>query len=81
MDEPVQVEAALDDDQRLTPRAFIWRGETRQVHQVGRRWDDGPWQHNLVMTADGHTWDLAYAPELAVWHIKLHLAPRDTSLI
>ncbi len=81
LDEPVQVEAFFDDHKRLTPRSFAFDGKTLTVYQIGRRWDAGGWQHNLVMTPDGQTWDLAYSLSLGAWRLKAHTTPAAGSRI
>jgi hypothetical protein len=81
MDEPIQVEAVTDRQGRLIPRRFVWRGLAMDVDQTGRRWKDGPWEHTLVMSRDGQTWDLAYSAQLATWRLKGHTAPRSRSLV
>jgi hypothetical protein len=80
LDEPIQVEAVLDGRQRLSPRSFVVGGTRYTVHQIGRRWDDGEWQHNLVMSPDGQTWDLAFSGSLGAWRLKSHTTPRGGRL-
>lgn len=75
VDEPVGVEAVFDDQGRLTPRAFTFEGVIYRVQQIGRRWDEGEWEHTLVMTPEGQTWDLAYAAGLGAWRLMTRTPP------
>jgi hypothetical protein len=81
MNEPVQVEAAADKQGRLTPRRFTYAGQTYEVRHVGRRWENGPWEHTLVMSEDDQTWDLAHSAGSGAWRLMGHTAPRKASLI
>jgi len=81
MDEPVQVEAERDAQERLTPKSFVFGGETHTVYQTGRRWDEGEWQHTLVMSPDGQTWDLAFSTDKGAWRLMAHTSPGRGTLI
>jgi hypothetical protein len=81
MDEPVQVEAVRDAKGRLTPKSFVFGGETYAVHQIGRSWDDGEWQHTLVMSRDGQTWDLAFSVDQGAWRLMARTSPGRGTLI
>jgi hypothetical protein len=81
MNDPVQVETHLDDQQRLTPTSFIWADELYTVFQVGRRWQEGEWEHTLVMTSDGATWDLAFSPQSGSWRLMGRTAPRGPAVV
>jgi len=81
IDEPVQVEAVLDAEGRLTPKSFVFDGEMYAVDQIGRRWEDGGWQHTLVMTRDGQTWDLAFSHDLGAWRLMARTSPDHGTLI
>lgn len=81
MDKPIQVEAVRDSSERLTPQAFTFEGETFAVHQIGRRWDDGKWQHTLVMSGDGQTWDLAFSVDTGAWRLMGRTSPGRVTLI
>ncbi len=81
MDEPVQVEAVRDTERRLTPKSFVFGGETYAVHQIGRRWEDDGWQHTLVMSQDGQTWDLAFSLDLGAWRLMARTSSGRGTLV
>jgi PncC family amidohydrolase len=71
---PVSVDARFDEQGRLTPRAFQWRGHWVQVASIGRVWGvsrAGVFvQHYLVSTPGESLFDIAYEPLSARWHAK-----------
>jgi hypothetical protein len=76
--ERVSVEARLEADGRLRPRAFEWKGRRFQVASLGRQWQEGSVQHFLVMTSEEAVFELAYASEAAAGEWWLLRAPKDS---
>lgn len=69
MDEPLAVEAVVDARGGVQPKAFVWEGKRHTVRDVGRRWMADDWEHLLVLTADGRTWELAHSAAQGAWRL------------
>jgi PncC family amidohydrolase len=72
---PVCVDARFDEQGRLTPQAFEWRGRWVQVASVGRVWDVSrggvSTRHYLVSTPGETLFDMAHEPISARWYATL----------
>ncbi len=73
VDIPTAVEARFDEEGRVTPTAFSWRGRDVRISDVGRRWTEphGPHQlrHYLVMTPAQDTFELCLDTGTMQWKI------------
>jgi hypothetical protein len=62
VDEPILVQARFLPDGRVQPTAFIWRGRTRYIADLGRQWEeekDGiTWRCYLARTPTSETFEL-----------------------
>jgi hypothetical protein len=62
INEPILVQARFLPDGQIQPTAFIWRGRTRYVADIGRQWQEEiggiPWRCYLVRTPASETFDL-----------------------
>jgi len=67
----------FDENGRLTPLKFTWRGHTYTVASTGRRWDDDEGHHLLVMLPTGAVYELLLAPDHR-WYLK-RLGPRRSA--
>ena len=72
---PISVTVHFDENGRLTPLKFTWRGHTYTVASTGRRWDDDEGHHLLVMLPTGAVYELLLAPDHR-WYLKrVHTTP------
>jgi len=73
VDVPTAVEARFDEEGRVTPIAFHWRGQKVRISDVGRRWtevcDTHRIYHYLVMTPSQDTFELCLNTETMQWRI------------
>ena len=73
VDIPTAVEARFDEEGRITPTAFSWRGRDVRISDVGRRWIEprGSHQlrHYLVMTPAQDTFELCLDTGTLQWKI------------
>ncbi len=73
VDIPTAVETRFDEEGRVTPTAFRWRGRDVRISDVGRRWTEphGPHQlcHYLVMTPAQDTFELCLDTGTMQWKI------------
>ena len=73
VDIPTAVEARFDEEGRVTPTAFRWRGRDVRINDIGRRWTEphGPHQlrHYLVMTPAQDTFELHLDTGTLQWKI------------
>jgi|YNPNPStandDraft_1061719.scaffolds.fasta_scaffold04226_7 PncC family amidohydrolase len=69
--EPILVQARFLPDGQVQPTAFIWRGRTRYIAEIGRQWQeeaDGiSWRCYLVHTPTAETFELRLAPGEGRW--------------
>jgi hypothetical protein len=74
--EPIGVEARLDQDGRWVPLAFVWRGQRYHIQQWGRQHTEeagGESRHHfLVQTEDQDTWELCYTEGRGEWRLLRH---------
>lgn len=70
---PTAVEARFDEQGKITPIAFHWRGRDVRISDVGRRWtevcDTHRIHHYLVMTSSQDTFELCLDTETMQWRI------------
>lgn len=82
INEPVSVEVQLYQEEKVRPRAFLWRGRRFQLESWGRESTeirDGHTVHcYLVQTAGPETWELCQDTETAQWTLTRHWASRFT---
>ncbi len=71
--DPIQVETKRDNQDRLVPTAFHWKGDRFAVLDWGRRWEEGPREHMLVRTRAGETFEIALDHNGAVWRLVRQL--------
>ncbi len=68
----VSVDARFDQQGKLAPRAFQWRGQWVQVASIGRVWTVSRGgvvvQHYLVSTLGEAVFDIAYEPLSGRWY-------------
>ncbi len=73
VDIPTAVEARFDEEGRVIPMTFHWRGRKVRISDVGRRWTEphGPHQlrHYLVMTPALDTFELCLDTDAMQWKI------------
>lgn len=73
VDEPIAVEARFDEDGAVRPRAFVWKGRTYQITDVGRQRTESKDYHQLryylVMTPARETFELCLDTETLRWRI------------
>lgn len=69
--EPVFVQARFLPDGRIHPTAFIWRGRTRYIADIGRQWQEEAegttWHCYLVSTPTAEAFELRLAPSEGRW--------------
>ncbi|MEA3337085.1 MAG: hypothetical protein U9R25_14340 [Chloroflexota bacterium] len=74
IDEPVTTQARFLPDGRVRPTAFVWRGQTRYVTGLGRRWTEEEqgthWQCFLAQTASGDTVELRWNMDSQQWRLR-----------
>ena len=75
MRELITVEVRLDEDGRMRPEAFVWRGRRCVVLNHGRRWEQDGQLHFLVQDLRLGTYELALEREEGRW--CLLRAPED----
>jgi len=73
VDVPTAVEARFDEEGRVTPTTFRWRGQDVRISDVGRRWTEphGPHElrHYLVMTPAQDVFELCLDTGTLRWKI------------
>ncbi len=67
--DPIDVTAHWSVDGQVTPISFTWHGEHFTVESVGRRWEDGPHLHALVMVFGGQVYELVFSTEEKRWFL------------
>jgi len=75
LNERIEVEAGLDDQGRLLPRAFTWRGRNYATVGYGRKWSEGAGRHVLVMAPGDKTFEIANNSQDSSW--RMVRSPRD----
>jgi len=68
--EPVDVAARIEQDGRITPLHFTWRGANYPVTSVGRSWQDGTGRHSLVMVPGEHVFELVFQAADGRWSLR-----------
>lgn len=75
--EAIEITAHFDQDGKITPMHFTWKGSVQRVESTGRRWRDETGQHMLVMVANGRIHELVYKEGEGRWYIKLQGSERQ----
>ena len=74
IDEPVLVQIRWQADGAVQPAAFVWRGRTHAIRDVGRQWDEmaggDRWRCYLVRTAENETFELRFSAATAAWRLQ-----------
>jgi len=70
LNERIEVEARLDNEGRLLPRAFTWRGRRYEIVSHGRHWKVREEFHFLVMAPGDRTFELVHSPEASSWRMR-----------
>lgn len=67
--EPVAVKARFDEEGKVTPLEFVWKGSQYSVASVGRGWDDAAERHVLVMDLNAQVYELILALPEGRWYL------------
>jgi hypothetical protein len=68
--EPIEVTAHFDEEGKITPLHFTWKGSRLKVESTGRRWTDENGQHLLVMASSGRIYQLTFRGMEGRWYIE-----------
>jgi len=71
VNEPIFVQARFLPDGQIQPVAFVWRGRTRYIADIGRQWSEeiegAHWRCYLVRTQTADTFELRLDLEAGRW--------------
>ncbi len=67
--EPIEVTVHFDQDGKITPLRFTWKGRDYPVESTGRRWQAADGQHILVMVPGGRIFELLFVPIAGCWYL------------
>jgi len=67
--QPIEVTAHFNQDGKITPLRFRWRGSLYTVGSTGRRWQSADGWHILVMTAGGQMFELLFSGQDNHWYL------------
>lgn len=67
--QPIQVTAHFDEEGKIRPLRFTWRGSDYQVESTGRHWQASDGRHILVMVPGGRIFELVYIPTEGRWFL------------
>ncbi len=67
--EAIEVTARFDQEGKITPLHFTWKGGVWRVESTGRRWQDIDGQHILVMVSSGVIYQLTFKSGEGRWYI------------
>lgn len=65
----IEVTAHFDEQGKIMPLRFIWKGSVYQVESVGRHWSAEDGQHILVMVPGGRIFELLFACHESRWYL------------
>lgn len=68
--EPVAVKVRFDEQGKVTPLEFIWKGSHYTVASVGRSWDETAERHVLVMDLNAQVYELILALPEGRWYLN-----------
>jgi hypothetical protein len=66
---PVAVKASFDEQGKITPLEFVWKGSHYPVTSVGRTWDEAAERHVLVMDLNAQVYELILALPVGRWYL------------
>ena len=75
--EPIEITAHFDEEGRITPMHFTWKGSVLRVESTGKRWSDATGQHMLVMVTNGRIYELVFKGVEGRWYIKTQGSERQ----
>lgn len=67
--DPIEVTARFEPNGEITPRSFVYQGETYPVDSTGRRWKDEDGTHILVMVHGNRVFELIYTGDEGRWYL------------
>lgn len=65
----IEVTAHFDENGKVTPMRFTWRGSVYLVESVGRHWNLEETLHILVMVPGGRIFELVFVGKEARWYL------------
>lgn len=74
--EPIEATVHFDEQGKITPLHFTWKGSLLRVESTGRRWTDDDGQHLLVMVTSGRIYQLIFKGTQGRWYIERSEADR-----
>ena len=66
----IEVEARFDQQGKITPLRFTWRGQTYPVESTGRQWQEQDEAHILVIVAGDRVLELVFNAGQVRWYLK-----------
>lgn len=67
--EPLEVTAKFDEDGKITPLRFTWKGKDYLVETTGRHWEDSDGVHILVMVPGERIFELVFDAAQVRWFL------------
>lgn len=67
--ESLEVTAKFDEDGKITPLRFTWKGKDYLVETTGRHWEDSNGVHILVMVPGEHIFELVFDTAQVRWFL------------
>lgn len=67
--EPLEVTAKFDEDGKVTPLRFTWKGSEYLVESTGRQWETSDGVHILVMVAGERIFELVFNQVQRLWFL------------
>jgi hypothetical protein len=67
--EPIEVTARFDEQGKITPVRFTWKGSVYLVESTGRRWQAEDGLHILVMVPGERVFELLFHAEETRWYL------------
>jgi hypothetical protein len=67
--QPIEVTAHFDQQGKIMPLRFAWKGSVYLIESVGRRWSGEDGQHILVMVSGGRIFELLFACQESRWYV------------
>jgi PncC family amidohydrolase len=64
------VDATFGPDGLIRPLAFVWKGRSHKISDLGRQWEKDGVRHFLVMTPDNRVWELSFVPATLQWTVE-----------
>jgi hypothetical protein len=65
----IEVTAHFDENGKIMPLRFTWKGSVYQIESVGRHWSSEDGQHILVMVPGGRIFELLFACHESRWYL------------